>query len=152
MKKVAFAAAVLSAVIATPVLAAPGGEGRVEVRGGLMTGDGNGEATVGLAAGYDFDLGDSLFVGAEVSGDAILVDAGYFHLFSGGRIGTKVGTNGKLYATGGVRIAQFDEPYAGAGYQHKITSNVFAKAEYRHHFNDNVNDYDTFVVGVGFAF
>ena len=37
MKKFAVAAALLTAIVATPAMAAEGGEGRVEVRGGLIT-------------------------------------------------------------------------------------------------------------------
>src|SRR3546814_1673779 len=53
MKEFAVAAALLTAIVATPALAAPAGEGRVEVRGGLITGNGADEGTAGLAAGYD---------------------------------------------------------------------------------------------------
>ena len=54
--------------------------------------------------------------------------------------------------TGGYTFGQIDDPYVGAGYQHKLTQNVYAKGEYRHQFIDNFGDFDTFVVGVGFAF
>ncbi len=152
MKKFAVAAALLSAVVATPVLAAPGGEGHVEVRGGLITGNGIDEGTLGLAAGYDFDLGSTAFVGAEVAGDKVLIDGADVQFSAGGRVGAKIGANGKLYATGGYTFSDIDDPYVGAGYQHKITSNVYAKAEYRHQFINNFGDFDTFVAGVGFAF
>src|SRR3546814_20091843 len=74
MQKFALASALLTAIFATPALAAPAGEGRVEVRGVLITGNGADEGTAGLAAGYDFDRGSSTFVGAEIAGDKVLVD------------------------------------------------------------------------------
>jgi 23S rRNA (adenine2503-C2)-methyltransferase len=48
--------------------------------------------------------------------------------------------------------AMIDDPYVGAGYQHKLGQNIYAKAEYRHQFINNFGDFDTFVAGVGFAF
>ena len=75
MKKFAVAAALLTAIVATPAMAAEGGEGRVEVRGGLITGNGIDEATIGAAAGYDFDLSSTAFIGVEgaavVEADAV---------------------------------------------------------------------------------
>ncbi len=152
MKKFAVAAALLSAVVATPALAAPAGEGRVEVRGGLITGNGIDEATLGVAAGYDFDLGSTTFVGGEIAGDKVLIDGANVQFSAGGRAGAKLGANGKLYATGGYTFGDIDDPYVGAGYQHKLGQNLYAKGEYRHQFINNFGDFDSFVVGVGFAF
>ncbi|WP_432767964.1 MAG: hypothetical protein HEQ22_11075 [Sphingopyxis sp.] len=152
MKKFAVAAALLSAVVATPALAAPAGEGHVEVRGGLITGNGIDEGTIGLAAGYDFDLGSTTFVGAEVAGDKVLVDGSDVQFSAGGRVGAKLGDAGKLYATGGYTFSDIDDPYVGAGYQHKFGQNVYGKVEYRHQFISNFGDFDSFVAGVGFAF
>ncbi|ABF52423.1 outer membrane protein [Sphingopyxis alaskensis] len=152
MKKFAVAAALLSAALASPALAAPGGEGRVEVRGGLITGNGQDEATLGAAAGYDFDLGSSTFLGAEIAGDKVLVDGANVQFSAGARAGAKIGANGKLYATGGYTFGDIDDPYVGAGYQHKLGQNLYAKGEYRHQFIENFGDFDSFVVGVGFAF
>ena len=152
MKKFAVAAALLSAVVATPALAADGGEARVEVRGGYIWGNGLDEATAGIAAGYDFDLGDKAFAGAEVAGDKVLQNGANVQFSAGGRVGAKVGTAGKLYATGGYTFSDIDDPYIGAGYQHKFGSNVYGKIEYRHQFINNFSDHDTFGVGVGLAF
>ena len=152
MKKFAVAAALLTAVVATPALAADGGEARVEVRGGYIWGNGLDEATAGIAAGYDFDLGDKAFAGAEVAGDKVLQNGANVQFSAGGRVGAKVGTAGKLYATGGYTFSDIDDPYVGAGYQHKLGQNLYAKAEYRHQFINNFGDFDTFVAGVGFAF
>ena len=62
------------------------------------------------------------------------------------------GTAGKLYATGGYTFSDIDDPYIGAGYQHKLGQNLYAKAEYRHQFIGNFSDFDTFAVGLGLAF
>lgn len=152
MKKFAVAAALLTAIVATPAMAAEGGEARVEVRGGYITGSGFDDATLGIAGGYDFDLGSTAFGGAEIAGDKVLVDGADVQFSAGGRLGAKVGAAGKLYANAGYTFGQIDDPYVGAGYQHKLTQNVYAKAEYRHQFIDNFDDFDTFAVGVGFAF
>ena len=152
MKKFAVAAALLTAIVATPAMAAEGGEARAEVRGGLITGNGIDEGTLGLAAGYDFDLGSTAFAGAEVAGDKVLVDGADVQFSAGGRVGAKIGANGKLFATAGYTFSDIDDPYVGAGYQHKFGSNVYGKVEYRHQFIDNFGDFDTFVVGLGFAF
>ncbi|MEL0211371.1 MAG: hypothetical protein VW891_12465, partial [Novosphingobium sp.] len=58
-----------SLVAATPALA---NETRVEARGGAVWNDSNTEALAGVAAGYDYDLGQAAFVGAEVSADKVL--------------------------------------------------------------------------------
>lgn len=152
MKKFAVAAALLTAIVATPAMAADG-EARVEVRGGYVTGSGLDDATLGAAAGYDINLGSTAFAGAEIAGDKVLIDGAKVQFSSGGRLGANIGTNGKLYANGGYTFGQIDDPYVGAGYQHKLGQNIYAKAEYRHQFiGNNVKDFDTFAVGVGFAF
>ena len=152
MKKFAVAAALLSAIVATPALAADGGEARVEVRGGYITGSGLDDATLGVAGGYDYNLGDKAFAGVEIAGDKVLIDGAKVQFSSGARLGANLGTNGKLYATGGYTFGQIDDPYVGAGYQHKLGQNIYAKGEYRHQFINNFGDFDSFVAGVGFAF
>ena len=74
MKKFAVAAALLSAVVATPALA-QNGEGHVEVRGGYITGSGLDDATLGVAGGYDYNLGDKAFAGVEIAGDGLFRNA-----------------------------------------------------------------------------
>ncbi len=149
MKKFAVAAALLSAALASPALA---NEGRAEVRGGYVTGSGLDDATIGAAVGYDFDLGATTFVGAEAAVDKVLIDGADAQLSAGGRIGAKLGTGGKLYATGGYTFTDIEDPYVGAGYQHQLGQNLYGKVEYRHQFVENFGDFDTFAVGVGVAF
>lgn len=149
MKKFAVAAALLSAAIASPAMAADG-EARVEVRGGYVTGSGLDDATLGVAAGYDFDLG-SAFAGAEIAGDKVLVDGARVQFSAGGRAGVNVSEAGKLYAAAGYTFGDIDDLYLGAGYQHALSSSTFAKVDYRHQFN-NWGDFDTFTVGLGLKF
>ncbi|MGB3320326.1 MAG: hypothetical protein WA978_00260 [Sphingopyxis granuli] len=152
MKKFAVAAALLTAVVATPALAADGGEARVEVRGGYISGGGLDDATLGIAGGYDLNAGQTTFIGAEIAGDKVLKKGFDVQFSAGGRAGANVGTNGKAYVNAGYTFGQIDDPYVGAGYQHKLGQNVYGKIEYRHQFINNFSDYDTFGVGVGLAF
>ena len=77
MKKIALiTAAVAATAFATPAMANEGGEGRIEVRGGLVDGGGVTEEFLGAAVGYDFDLGDTIYVGGEASIDTILASGG----------------------------------------------------------------------------
>lgn len=133
MRKLIVLAAAAAAVVAAPAVAQErSGEGRVEARGGIAWAGGNEEAFAGLAAGYDFDLGDSAFIGVEGAVDKVLA-GGADPLWSvGGRIGAKVGVGGKLYAVGGYGFTNGpDGAFAGAGYQHKLGTNMYGKIEYR---------------------
>lgn len=150
MKKFALSAALLSAVIATPALAADG-EGRLEARGGIAWAGGNSEAIAGVAAGYDFDLGDKAFAGVEASADKILANGADVVFGLTGRIGARVGDAGKAYIAAGYSFNNGDAAHIGAGYQHKLGSNVYGKVEYRR-FLLNGTDINTAVVGVGMAF
>jgi outer membrane immunogenic protein len=147
MLKYALAALALTAA-ASPALA---NEGRVEARGGIVWAGGGEEAVAGAAAGYDWDLGESAFIGVEGSADKILVD-GIDVLFGAtARVGAKLGENGRLYATGGYTFGEGDAAHIGAGYQHNLGESVYAKVEYRHFFDDFA-DLDAAVVGIGFRF
>jgi outer membrane immunogenic protein len=148
MRTVTATLAALAAALSTPAMAA--GEARVEARGGLIWGNGNEEAFAGIAAGYDFDLGSAAFAGVEGAGDIALADGAEVVWSVGGRVGAKV-SEGKLYANAGVAFCcDTEDFYAGAGYQHKISTNAYLKAEYRHIFG--AFDANIAQVGVGFAF
>ena len=151
MKKFAVAAALLSAVVATPSFAAEGGEGRIEARGGIAWSGGQEEAVAGVAAGYDFDLGSSAFAGVEASADKILAGGTEVVFGLTGRLGAKMGDAGKLYATAGYSFNDGDAAHIGAGYQHKFGTNTYGKIEYRR-FLVNGTDINTAVVGLGYAF
>lgn len=148
------AAAVLLAT--TPALA---NEARIEARGGVAWSNGESEALAGVAAGYDYDLGTSAFVGAEVSADKILDGAANRVGFGfAGRVGAKIGEKSKLYAIGGytTKFCEFcdDTWNAGAGYELGFGQKLYGKVEYRHFFVDNSSgdDVDAVVAGLGMKF
>lgn len=147
-------AALTGAAFATPAMA---NEARVEARGGVIWNKSASEATAGVAAGYDVDLGDKAFVGAEVSADKILTDDNRVRWGAGGRLGLKTGTGGKVYAlaayeTKNCRYCE-DAVDVGGGFQQDIGKRYYAKLEYRHSLIDNgVVDADSVLGGVGVKF
>ncbi len=153
MKKLILVSAALAATaVATPALAQDGGEVRLEVRGGIVDGGGVTEATIGAAAGYDFDLGDTIFVGGEVSIDTILADGGNEVFGLTGRLGANAGESTKVFLAGGRSFASGEDAWhAGVGIEQKVGGNFYVKGEYRHFFSDFV-DVDSFVVGAGLTF
>lgn len=155
MRKVIFAlAATTAALVATPALA---NEGRAEVRGGVVWGNGQTNATAGAALGYDVDLGSNAFVGGEVSADKQL-DNGFKVAFGfNGRLGAKVGNGTKLFAAGGYTTegctgcdGNWD---AGAGVEQNFGGKFYGKVEYRHYFKNDVGvKGDAVVAGLGLRF
>ncbi|TNE33297.1 MAG: hypothetical protein EP350_04410 [Alphaproteobacteria bacterium] len=148
MRIFALATVALAALAAVPAHA---NEARVEARGGVAWAGGASEATAGVAAGYDFDLGDSAFFGVEGSADKVLVDGADVVFGVTGRLGAKVGEKGKLFAAGGYSFNDGDAWHLGGGYEHLITDNVYLKVEYRHYFDDFI-DVNSAVAGVGVKF
>lgn len=150
MRKIAIAlAAATAALVAVPAQA---NEARVEARGGIAWASGTEEAIAGVAAGYDFDLGSSAFIGVEASADKILVSGADVAFGATGRIGAKVSENGKLFVAGGYTFGEGEDvPHLGGGYNHKVGSNVYVTAEYRHFFSDFV-DVNAATLGVGVNF
>jgi opacity protein-like surface antigen len=140
-----------SLAIAAPAQA---DEGRVEARGGVVWGYGSSEGVAGVAAGYDWDLGSSAFVGAEVSADKILESGTKVQFGANARLGFKAGEATKIYATGGVSTkpaSGLDEAWnAGAGVQQDLGS-VYIKAEYRHYWVNGA-DFNAVVGGLGVNF
>jgi len=150
LKFIALAAAVSGAAIATPALA---NEGRVEARGGIAWANGDSEAIAGVAAGYDWDMGESGFVGLEASADKVLAD-GADDIVLGGTVrgGVKLNEKGKLFAAGGYTWSDSaDGFHLGAGYQHKLSDSAYLKVEYRRFFGD-LDELNVAALGVGFAF
>jgi len=143
-----------SLVAATPALA---NEARVEARGGVAWSNGESEAIAGVAAGYDYDLGQTAFVGAEVTADKLLTDNTKVSFGFNGRLGAKIAEAGKLYAVGGYNTEFCDlcdgTWTAGAGYQHSF-GKLYGKVEYRHFFVDSNfgDDVDAVAVGLGVKF
>ncbi|MEQ1542258.1 MAG: porin family protein [Novosphingobium sp.] len=143
-----------SLAIATPALA---NEARVEARGGVIWSNGASEDVWGVAAGYDFDLGDTAFAGFEVSGDKIGVSGSKVAFGGTARLGMKAGESTRLFAAGGYTTEVCDLCEGtwnlGAGAEQNITEKVYVKAEYRHFFENNtVTSSDALVAGVGMRF
>lgn len=152
MKKILVLGAAAVAFAAAPAMA---NEARVEARGGIVWASGDSEATAGLAAGYDFDLGETAFAGVEVSGDKILTDNTRISFGFGGRVGAKLGEAGKLYVASSYQTkpCRFcdDSISLGAGYQHSLGEKLYAKIEYRRYFADGT-DLNAAVIGLGAKF
>lgn len=154
MKKISIAAAVLAAVIATPALA---NEGRVEGRGGIVWADGDSEATAGVAAGYDWTVGQGAFAGVEITGDKILTGGAKVSFGVNARGGAQLASGTKLYVSGGWNSEPCDlcddAVSAGAGAQFPIGTALYGKVEYRHFFTgSNYYDSDAVVAGIGIRF
>ncbi|KRA83079.1 outer membrane protein [Altererythrobacter sp. Root672] len=143
----ALIAAASALVVATPAAA---NEWRLEARGGVAWANGVEKAIAGAALGYDADLGETAFAGIETSIDKILDGDASLTFGATARAGAKIG-QGKLYATGGYSFGEGEDTWtAGAGYQHKVGSNAYLKAEYRRFFS--VVDINVVAAGVGVAF
>ena len=143
------------AATATPAMA---NEARVEARGGVFWTQGYTQDAYGVAAGYDFDLGQTAFAGVEVSGDKIADTGTKVAWGFTGRAGTKVSEQGKLYVTGGYTTetctgCNNETVHAGAGYQQGFGNNLYGKVEYRHFFLDkNRPDGNAVFAGLGVKF
>lgn len=151
-----YSAAIAASIIAAFAVTAPASanEARVEVRGGPIFVADETEATVGVAAGYDFDLGSKLFVGAEVSADKVLISDADIYVGMTGRVGTHIVERGKLFAAGGYTVGEGEDVWhLGAGYEHRVANGLYLKGEYRHYFSDFAEaDADAIVMGVGYKF
>jgi hypothetical protein len=147
-------AAVVAVAAATPALA---NEARVEARGGVIWDGSNSEATLGVAAGYDYDLGENAFIGIQGSADKILTDDTRVSWGVGGRIGVVAAPGTKVYA-----LADWQSKNCkycnsavgvGGGVQQDIGTRYYLKAEYQHLLiGDNTPDADRGLVGVGVKF
>ncbi|GGC15133.1 hypothetical protein GCM10011494_37460 [Novosphingobium endophyticum] len=147
-------AAVAVAASATPALA---NEARVEARGGVIWNGSDSDAVAGVAAGYDYDLGDKLFAGVEGSADKVLADNTRVSWGAGGRIGAKVMPGSKLYALAGWQSKLCSTCNSavgvGGGWQQDFGQKLYGKVEYKHLLiGDNTPDADVGLVGVGMKF
>ncbi|WP_395390739.1 outer membrane beta-barrel protein [Novosphingobium sp. BL-8A] len=134
MKKITLAAAA-AALFAMP--AAANARAYVEVDGGLDSASIGGEASqgfaYGVAAGYDIELGNSMFAGIEATASdsttkkcyGSMATIGYRYCVNSGRdlaavvrLGTSVGEKTKLYVLGGYtngRVRESEEMDTGNG-------------------------------------
>ena len=147
-------ALVAAAAAATPALA---GETRLEARGGVHWEPGDTQATAGVAAGYDADLGPGGFLGGEMSADKILQSNRRVAFGFTGRAGLKPAPGSKLFAAGGYTTKTCalceDAVHAGGGYEQMLGAKVYGKVEYRHFFTQNAApDGNTVMAGLGLKF
>jgi outer membrane immunogenic protein len=145
-------AAVAIGAAATPALA---NETRVEARTGVIWGGGDTEATAGVAAGYDFDLGPAVFSGVEISADKMLTSNTKTAVGFSGRLGAALPI-AKVYATGGYTTEFCNSCsgkwHAGLGTELPLGPMLYGKAEYRHYFADNNPSSNAVLAGVGVKF
>jgi outer membrane immunogenic protein len=162
MKKMITLAAATTALLATPAMAA--GEGYVKARisydstevevesGGVSASDSTGKGIgYGIAAGYDFDLGSSAFIGGELGFDGSTADRTFDGVTaSSGRELSAVARLGfksnalKIYGLGGysnIRLKISDGVDSdsssdggftyGAGASYDVTEKLALSVEYR---------------------
>ena len=138
---------------------AEGGNGYLEVRGGIAGANGSTTETIGLALGYDFDIGSQAFLGAEVAADT---NASFGEPVYGvnARLGMRTGSDSKIFATLGYARARYnssvlyigpgligvipvtgsgDDIAAGAGYQQDIGKNLYISLQFQHYFDTRIN-------------
>jgi outer membrane immunogenic protein len=169
-----FAAALLAAAsAATPAFAqdaAPAfSGGHVEAIGGFdsISGGGDSENGVafGIAGGYDFRSGNTVFgielEAAESTTEDAGVEAGR-DLYAGARIGAVVSPTVLIYAKAGYTNARasvsglggvnFDGVRAGAGVEFMLGGNLSMRAEYRYSNYEDGLSRNQGLLGLGFRF
>lgn len=149
---------VLLALAGTLAAAAPAmaNEVRVEAHSGVIWNNGGTEATAGVAAGYDYDLGKVGFVGAEVSADKILAEYAKRVSFGfTGRAGVNLAGT-KAYALTGYSTTPCHDCggawQVGAGVQKDFLQKFYGKVEYRHYIGDGSTNADAVTAGLGVKF
>ncbi len=150
--QVALIAAAAALVIAAPAAA---NDGRFEARAGMSFGENQGEEFVGgIAAGYDVDLGEKAFIGAEASLDKIFLEGSGVVLGATARAGLRSGGN-RYYVNGGYTDLTCDLCgdgfHAGLGAEVTVTGTTYGKLEYRHFFFDGT-DSNVVAAGIGVRF
>lgn len=148
MKNIAMVAATAVAFIAVPAKA---DETRLEARGGVVWFDGGEEAVAGVAAGHDFHLDESFFIGIEGSADKVLADGADVLFGATVRAGFIVAEDLKLFVAAGYSFNNSDAVHAGGGLQYNVSDQVYLKTEYRIYF-DGFANINSAVAGVGFRF
>ncbi len=139
MTRIRFLSAALAATCAFAAIPCSANELRIEARAGVIFVE-------------DYDLGDTAFVGAEISADKVLVEDTDIYFGFSGRGGARIGENGKLFVAGGYTAGEGEDVWhAGGGYEHRIAGNIYLKAEYRHFFSD-FDDADQLTAGIGVKF
>jgi opacity protein-like surface antigen len=148
MRRIAFAAAVAVAAIATPAHA---NETRVEARGGIVWDGTFSDDTLGIAVGHDFDLNEQVFFGIEGVADSnISFDDPVLGVNA--RLGTTVKENTKIFVLGGyAHSTDIDEDdfIVGAGFQHNFGERSLLSVQYQRAIDLELN---RVIIGFGVRF
>jgi hypothetical protein len=160
-------ATVIFAAAAALASTSASAEGFAEARVGIAGASDYTTETIGVAVGYDGDVGSKVFIGAELTADT---NASFDVPVYGAnlRLGAKTSDNGKLYLTGGIARYRDDaviysstlgfgqtfsgwytDTVAGAGYAHKIGSSARISVQYQRYVDTGFN---RGAVGIGFEF
>ncbi len=148
MRKLSLLAAAAAIAIASPAAA---NEARVEVRGGWIWVPGASNEAIGVALGYDADLGEKAFAGAEVAADTNFEFASPV-LSLTGRLGIKAGESTKLFVSGGysrLTDIDYDDFTLGAGGQFGLGERTFASVQYQRYLDSEINRIS---IGLGMKF
>lgn len=144
-----FAAVTAAAtVFATP--AAANGL-RAEVRGGVAWCCGASSESIGAAVGYDADIGNGVFVGAEATADTDF-DISSPVLGLNARLGAKMGETTRLFVSGGWAhdtAFNLDDAVIGSGVEMTFSGNTFVTLQYQRYIDLEIN---RATVGVGVRF
>lgn len=114
------------------------------------------EAIVGIAAGHDFDLDETHFVGVELSLEKELVSERHVAAGIGGRFGRTMMSGGKAFV--GVNWQTKDCFECGSafgfngGWEQDIAEGIYAKIEYKHLLVNHETDKDIVLAGLGVMF
>ncbi|MEO0031151.1 MAG: hypothetical protein RIS94_909 [Pseudomonadota bacterium] len=144
------------------------GEGNADVHGGVSRSCALGSCTgtklsYGAAAGYDFDVSESTFVGVQAGIDGVKgYDGGTYANYSlVARVGAKFGAE-SLYALGGYAAQELGGGDGtangwrlGVGYEHRFGKTLFVKAQYSYSQYSKYGisgGQNTGVIGVGTHF
>lgn len=147
MKKIAYVTTAAVAVFAAPSYAAT--EGYVEGRVGYAWAVGDSE-TIGAAVGYEFDVGNDVFLGAEA---VATTEASFSSPIIGAntRIGLRATETDKVFGTIGYAYdtySDLDDTLIGGGYEHKFGKTAVS-VQYQRSLAWDINHV---FVGFGFKF
>jgi hypothetical protein len=134
--------------VSSPALA---NEGRVELRTGIAWVSGVSDETIGIAAGYDADVSENVFVGVEAVADT---DFNFVSPTLGvnARLGTKVMETGRLFALAGYAYEtqfDFDDAVVGVGFQQEFGTGMLVSLQYQRYVDTEVN---RVAIGLGARF
>lgn len=150
MRSLLLSAAICGSLLASPAHA---GEGRAEVNLGIIDEGGESDAIGALVLGYDWDIGETVFVGGEASLEKVFRDEADPSVALGARLGARLAEETKVFVIGGYAFEEEeDRPFIGAGIEQTLVEGIYATASYHRLFGDEVPDADVFGLGVGLEF